>query len=91
MSPAHAINGDDVINKMTVDQRHSYLVGLIDGLAYSRFLRDRPNEDSSKCVYDWYYEGGKDVKLKIRNWFNRHPDKPATALMYVLVKKECGK
>lgn len=80
-----------VVMDMPHEQRLGYISGVIEGLAYSRFLRDRPNEDGMKCIFDWYYEGG-DLKAwnKIAAWFDRHPDKPVGALLYVLVRKECG-
>ncbi len=84
------LNASAVLNKMNSDQRHGYISGVVEGLAYARFLRDRPNETGMKCIYDWYYTGKIKKWLKIEAWFKRHPDKPVGALLYVLTKKECG-
>lgn len=76
---------------MPTKERFAYIGGVVEGLAYARFLRDRPDETGMKCVNDWYYEGD-DVKTwkRIEQWFNRHRDKPVGPLIHVLIKKECG-
>lgn len=90
--PPHvfALTAGDVSEKMGQEERLGYLAGVVEGLAYSRWLRDRPDDAGMQCVYRWYYEGkGKDHGM-ILSWFARHPDKPVGALMHVLVKQECG-
>jgi len=84
------LNAGYVLDKMNNDQMVSYVSGVIEGLAYSRFLRDRPNEDSMNCVYRWHKNRGKEGWLKMEAWFRRHPDKPVGVLLHVLIKKECG-
>lgn len=88
--PACALTADDVLNKMDSDQRYFFLAGLIEGMGYARFLREKPETTGSKCIYNWYFEGGEANKRKIKTWFERHLDKPASTLLYVLVKKDCG-
>ncbi len=87
---AQAQTAGDVLNKMNADQQASYIAGVIEGLAYSRFLRDKPEEAGMKCIYGWYHNG-KDEKWKqMQQWFGRHTDKPVGVLLHVLIKKECG-
>ena len=89
-SIANAQTAGDVVTKMNADQRLSYVSGVVEGLAYSRWLRDKPSAEGMNCVYDWYYKGaGKDWNGVV-SWFERHPDKPVGALLYVLIKKDCG-
>ena len=92
ISPSFAsgLNADAVLNKMNADERFGYISGVIEGLAYSRWLKDRPNDIGMQCIYKWYYEGGKENAVKLNEWLKRHPDKPVGALLYVLLKKECG-
>lgn len=90
VSPALAINGGDVINKMSPAERTSYITGLLEGFGYARYRQDSPDETGMNCIINWYYEGGEPVKQTIRQWFERHADKPASVLIYALVKKECG-
>lgn len=89
-TPAAALTGKDVLNKMNNDQRFSYLAGIADGLAQARWMKDRPDDTGMKCIYDWYYKGGKRKFNQVYGLLELHPDKPANAIMYVLIKKECG-
>lgn len=90
ISQASQLNAGAVMNKMNADERFGYISGVVEGLAYSRWQRDKPNSTGMRCVYDWYYKGGKDNARKLDVWLNRHPDKPVGALMHVLIKKDCG-
>jgi len=90
---AHAsnFNAGLVMNKMTDEQRTSYIMGLVDGLAYSRWQRDKPSEVGMKCIYDWYFQDNAALwKNTLVPTFERYKDKPATAILYALTKKECG-
>lgn len=87
---AAALSADDVLNRMTAEEQNAYIAGVVGGLAYSRFLRDRPDESGMSCIYDWYYTGTEERHRQINQWFERHLDKPAEPLLYVLIKRECG-
>jgi hypothetical protein len=91
-SYSKTINAGFVMNKMNVDQQVSYIAGVIEGLAFSRYLRDKPNQKSMKCVYGWYAEntGGPQKWKKMEAWLAKHPDKPVGVLLYVLIKRKCG-
>ena len=88
--PAQALTADDVLNKMNTDHQTSYVAGVIGGLAYSRFLRDKPDQSGMDCIYRWYYGSGSEKWTQIETWFSRHLEKEAEPLLYVLVKRECG-
>lgn len=87
---AAALTADDVLNKMSAEERVAYVSGIVGGLAYSRFLRDKPDETGMNCIYDWYYTGEEARHQQITQWFERHLDKPAEPLLYILIKRECG-
>ena len=87
---AQAITADDVLNKMNADQQTSYIAGVVGGLAYSRFLRDRPDATGMSCINDWYYGSGTDKWALIETWFSRHVEQQVEPLLYVLIKRECG-
>lgn len=87
---ASALSGGDVLNKMNSEQQYAYIGGVIGGLAYARFLRDKPDETGMTCIYDWYYDADKSVWPQIETWLSRHAEKAVEPLIYVLVKKECG-
>ncbi len=88
--PARAQNLDAgfVLNKMTSDQQVSYVAGVVEGLAFSRWQRDKPDSSGLRCIHAWY--GKKDKWSKIEQWFGRHPNKQPGALLYILIKQDCG-
>ena len=93
VSSAYAsnFNAGVVMNKMTAEQRTSYIMGLVDGLAYSRWQHDKPSEVGMKCIYDWYFQDNAALwKNTLAPTFERYKGRPATAILYVLTKKECG-
>ena len=91
ISHSKTINAGFLLKKMNSDQQVSYITGVVEGLAYSRYLREKPSQKGMKCIYSWYAEGDRVKKWKrIDAWFSRHPDKPIGVLLYVLIKKKCG-
>lgn len=87
---AAALTADYVLNEMPAELKATYVAGLVDGFAFARWIADRPDDTGMKCIQDWYYGSGNQKWAQIEQWFARHPDKPADALLYVLIKKECG-
>jgi len=87
---ASALNADAVLNKMTAQEQNAYLAGVVEGLAYARFLQDNPSITGMQCIYEWFYDGDVETSRRIDAWLERHLDKPVGALIYVLVKQECG-
>jgi len=80
-----------VLEKMPQEERHAYVAGVIEGLAYSRYVKDNPDETGSSCIYDWYYKNTTDRWVKtILPTFVKHKDKPVGVIIYVLTKRECG-
>ena len=88
---ALALTADDVLNKMNTEQQTSYIAGVVGGFAYSRYLRDQPDTSGMSCINNWYYGSGTNKWARIETWFTRHIEKQAEPLLYVLIKKECGK
>ena len=86
----HAQNLDAgfVLNKMTSDQQVSYIAGVIEGLSFSRWQRDKPDNTGIRCIQNWYDR--KEKLPDIKQWFGRHPDKQPGPLLYILIKKDCG-
>ncbi len=79
-----------VLNKMETKEQTFYVTGIIQGLAYARFLRDRPNEEGYKCMSEWLNKGRKAHWRKILTLFERHREKPPAVLLNVLIRKDCG-
>lgn len=88
---SEAATAQDVMTKMSPDQRSSYITGVVDGLATARWLADRPDATGTNCIYDWYYRQPRDqVWPLITAWFERQPDQQAGILIQVLINRECG-
>lgn len=91
INEANALTSGDVLEKLSQDERYSYVSGAIEGIAYSRFLRERPNERGMKCMLNWYYDGGVESWKIVKQWFRQHEDKTAEVVLYAILSKECGK
>ena len=87
---AEAFTADEVLNQMDEDQRRTYLSGLVDGLAQARWAADNSDQTGWACITDWYYNDLQTAWDSIDQWFERHLDKPAASLLYVLIDRECG-
>ena len=87
---AQNLNAGFVLEQMNVDQRVSYISGVVEGLAYARFLKDRPDEEGMSCIYNWYKDGDIEQWRQIQSWFERHQEQTVGVLLYVLIKRECG-
>lgn len=87
---AHAQAVGEILPNMETKEQYGYVAGVVEGLAYARYRQDRPDETGMRCIYDWFYEDGTDRWDEITGWFERHADKPAGPLLFVLIEKECG-
>lgn len=88
---AHALTAGDVFSKLGKKQQYSYVAGVVEGLGYARFLRDKPNETGSTCIYNWFYKGGGERWDEIKKWFEKHNEKSAPTVLNAMVRKSCGK
>lgn len=79
-----------IAERMSDQERASYIAGVVEGLATSRFLRDRPEQAGSRCIYNWFYGEGNGSWDRIDAWLARHPDKGVGVLLHVLIQKDCG-
>lgn len=78
-----------VATKMAEGDRYPFMAGIVEGLAYARYVKDGNKTDGMKCIYDWFYET-KSRPQEILETFKRFSDYTAGAVMAAMVKKECG-
>ena len=97
----HAANADTamtagvLMERMKPADRYIYVSGMIEGLAYARFLRDSATNGSKdergmKCIYDWFYEGGDTAQDSIEAAFRLYADYSPSVVAWAMIKKECG-
>ncbi len=88
--PLAALTADEVMNRMNEDQRFGYVAGVVSGLAQARWITDKPENAGTTCINNWFFGAESKPRPRIEEWFARHPEKPAAALLYVLIKQDCG-
>ena len=91
LNEANALTGGDVLEKLSKDERYSYISGVVEGLGYARFVTEKPSTKGSNCIHDWFFEGGVSRWKEIKIWLGHHKDKTAGTIIYAMVSKECGK
>lgn len=85
--PAMAITARDVTEKMSKEQRFSYLTGLVDMLAYQSILAG--NNAHAKCIVDKFYDD-KSVLGLVYAALDKFPDRAPEGLVVLIMKKQCG-
>lgn len=75
---AETLNAGFVMSQMNADQRASYVSGVVEGLAFSRYLRDRPDEAGMNCIYQWHADTASE---DLHAWFVRHPERTISVLL----------
>lgn len=88
---ARSLDAGFVLKKMEVEQRYSYVAGVIEGLAFSRWLQDKPDDTGLKCIYDWYYKDGDNTNWKnVATVFEKYPNQKVGTILHALIKRDCG-
>ena len=82
-------DAEKVMNKMTSAERTTYLAGVVEGLAFARYLKDGKQKAGMECIYDWFYEDKTTIRA-IHTAFDRFPTYPPGAIIDVMVKRKCG-
>ena len=78
------------IDDMTSLQTSAFISGLVEGMAYARYINDGKKADAGmKCILEWYYDGDKTIQ-KVIVAFDRFRDFTANAIVGALIEKECG-
>lgn len=86
--PAWAITAADVLDKMSSDQRHGYLSGVVEMAMYLASTQEK-NNAKSECILNWYFPKGAPGPQQIIDTFHQYRDKPAVGLIKVLIDRAC--
>lgn len=69
---------------MDKEKRYGYVYGLVEAMAYSHFLQNKPNEQGMVCRMDYFYKGGVESWKVTTKWFENNSDQQAYVLIYTL-------
>lgn len=80
---------------MPVRERTSYVMGVVEGIAYARFRKDtilsgEKDERGMKCIFDWFYKDNTAAFDKIEAAFEQHRQHTPALVVTALVRQECG-
>lgn len=85
-SPALAITAEEVMTKMSKQERVSYLIGLADMLSYQSVLTG--NRAHAECVTQ--KSSDETVLKRIYAALEKFPTKAPEGILVVVMKQECG-
>ena len=88
---ADALTAKEMTDNMSNDAQFAYISGVVDGLAFARWLADGKEDTGMACIYDWYLGDDQSARLNAQlDWFEANPDQQVSTLMYALIREECG-
>lgn len=86
---AAALIADDVLGKMSKDERFGYVSGLVDMLSYQSLLSG--DQAHAQCVADAYYKEPKAAWSALLDLMERHGDKATEGIVVVFMRTKCPK
>jgi hypothetical protein len=88
---AAALTAGEVLENLSPEERFHYVSGVVEGLAFARWLADDRDNTGMQCIWDWYLGSDQRERINAQNdWFDKHPDQQVSTLMYALIREECG-
>ncbi len=86
---AEKFTAGHVIEKMGRSDRYSFVAGVVEGLAYARFVADGKKTEGMACIYKWFYRD-KTAWPQILQTFIKFKTHTPGAVLGALIKKKCG-
>ena len=78
-----------IMDRMGNNERFHYIAGIVEGLAYARYINDGQETGGMACINNWFY--GQDGAIEqVYQAFGEFPDYPPGAVMSVLLGQVCG-
>lgn len=86
---AAGLTTDTVLKIMSDKELNAYISGLVEGLAYARYVQDGKKADKGmQCILGWFYKNKKTAP-KIVRAFAHFKKYTANAVVGALIAKEC--
>ena len=88
---ASAFTVEEIRQNMTTDERTIYVTGVVEGLAFARWLSDDRDPAGMNCIWGWYLGDDQRAVFDAQmDMFDKHPKQQVSTLMYALIREECG-
>lgn len=88
---AAALTASEISENMSTDEQVAYISGVVEGLAFARWMADDRDTAGSQCIWDWFLHSDQTVRINAQmDWFEQHSDQQVSTLMYALIREECG-
>lgn len=89
------MTAETVMREMPIDERFSYVAGIVEGFAYRRLERDtniagERDVSGMACLNQWFYSGDGRTFQLIEAAFEQHPEHFPATIISVLAERECG-
>lgn len=78
-----------VMQRLDPSERYAFVAGVVEGLAYARYLQDGKTPAGMRCIYDWFYRTPGSLD-QVYVAFGEFPEYPPGAVMAVVLKQVCG-
>lgn len=82
------LNAGYVVQQMNPDDRYPYVMGIVEGISFARYMRDGKKVDGMRCIYEWAMREG--TVLKVYEAFAAFPEYAPAAVVTSMAEKECG-
>ena len=87
ITPVAALTSEEVMTKMSKDQRSGYLAGAIEMAAFMNHAEGR--RERAQCVLNLFF--GDDVEpLLFDKTLATFKDRQAMPVIHLIIKRECG-
>lgn len=86
--PAWAITAGDVLDRMTEQERFQFVNGSVEMAMYLASAQEK-NDAKAECILNWFYGKNASGPKQVIDTFRRYRDKPAVALINVLINQTC--
>lgn len=87
-SYARDLSAHAMLGKMDIKEHYPFIAGIIEGVAYHRYVAGNKDSVAMNCIYDWFYDGEKTIDV-VYVALGKFPDHPPAAVIAALAKKEC--
>ena len=82
------LSANAMLGKMDVSDHYPFIAGIIEGIAYHRYITGNKDKAAMDCVYDWFYEDDKSVDT-IYVALAKFPSHPPAAVIAALANRKC--